>query len=86
MTRIVASSATINDMKLKLTMMSSSFFCGFHISGVCISPFASMFLSDILPGTGRVLYENAGFSSESDPLSTSIAQLVEDSVVSLRSL
>jgi hypothetical protein len=52
-----------------------------------------MLLSDILPatknvlpGTGRVLYENAGFSSESDPLSTSIAQLVEDSVVSLRSL
>lgn len=93
MTRIVASSATINDMKLKLTMISSSFFCGFHISGVCISPFASMLLSDILPatknvlpGTGRVLYENAGFSSESDPLSTSIAQLVEDFVVSLRSL
>ena len=86
MTRIVASSATINDMKLKLTMMSSSFFCGFHISGVCISPFASPATKNVLPGTGRVLYENAGFSSESDPLSTSIAQLVEDSVVSLRSL
>ena len=41
---------------------------------------------NVLPGTERVLYKNVGFSSESDPLSTSIAQLVEDSVVSLRSL
>jgi hypothetical protein len=40
---------------------------------------------NVLPGTGRVVYENADFSSESDPPSTSIVQLVEDFAVSLRS-
>lgn len=41
---------------------------------------------NVLPGTERVLYKNVGFSSESDPPSTSTAQLAEDFAVSLRSL
>jgi hypothetical protein len=55
-------------------MITSSFFCGFHTSSVCLSPFASMLLSDmvsvdknVLLGTGRVVHETVGFLNRSDP-------------------
>ena len=72
-TKIVASSATINDIKLKLIMINSSFFCGFHSCIVSTSAFDSTSESDFV--------SNSNFVSKFDTVSKLDSAYVSQSML-----